>query len=244
MGRKGGGSYKVQFPLVDGFTKVDQWEPVPVLGNHCPVCQAVERYCPGHGRAAIPHGGRGRASTKFGHFTDGPLVTWTADGERVILQEDFTYVDTAHQRWTTTKGTVSDGASIPRGVWTLVGSPLKGGYVRAALIHDAYCVSRSEPWEEVHAMFYWACRAGGCEKAHAKILYYAVYHFGPRWRIFQQSGSEVTPGPRNMALSNPDDARCIERVERFILSRDPSLEDMREISPYSLGFPRITSNRR
>jgi hypothetical protein len=248
MGRKGVGSDLIT--LLEGFDKVGKGEPVPVLGNHCVKCRAVERYCPGHDGEAIPHGGRGRASTKFGHFTAGPVVTWTEDGGRVILQEDFTYVDTAHRRWTTTKGTVSDGASIPRGVWTFVGSPLKGGYVRAALIHDAYCVSRDEPWEEVHEMFYWGCRAGGVTRPHAKILYYTVYHFGPRWRVYNPGyqegahGQEPKAGPRNMALSNPDDARCIERVERFILSRDPSLEDMRETSPYSLGFPRITSKRR
>jgi hypothetical protein len=32
-------------------------------------------------------------------------------------------------------------------------------------------------------MFYEACRCGGVAVVTAKTMYYAVYHFGPRWRV-------------------------------------------------------------
>lgn len=36
-------------------------------------------------------------------------------------------------------GYLFDGASIPRALWTLVGSPMDPQFVRAALIHDWLC---------------------------------------------------------------------------------------------------------
>ena len=48
---------------------------------------------------------------------------------------------------------------------------------------DVACVERSRPWRDVHRMFYEACRCGGVAAVTAKMMYYAVFHFGPRWRV-------------------------------------------------------------
>ncbi|NBX30484.1 DUF1353 domain-containing protein, partial [bacterium] len=49
--------------------------------------------------------------------------------------------------------------------------------------HDVACEARTREWRTVHRMFYEACRCGGVAAAEAKAMYYAVWHFGPRWRI-------------------------------------------------------------
>lgn len=55
------------------------------------------------------------------------------------------------------KGFVCDGASIPRVFWSVVGHPLSGGPLRAAIIHDALCVQASTRAERRFAdtVFYW-----------------------------------------------------------------------------------------
>ena len=44
-------------------------------------------------------------------------------------------------RITAKSGLKTDGASIPKPFWRLIGSPLTGRYVKSAIIHDALSVS-------------------------------------------------------------------------------------------------------
>lgn len=55
------------------------------------------------------------------------------------------------------KGFICDGASIPRIFWTVVGHPLSGGPLRAAIIHDALCLQAATRAERRFAdtIFYW-----------------------------------------------------------------------------------------
>ena len=41
------------------------------------------------------------------------------------------------------------------------GGPLDGPYRNASIVHDVACVSMTDPWDDVHFMFYEACRCGG-----------------------------------------------------------------------------------
>jgi Protein of unknown function (DUF1353) len=54
-------------------------------------------------------------------------------------------------------------------------------YRNASVVHDVACDTRDHPWQDVHRMFYEACRAGGVGEQKAKLVYAAVYHFGPKW---------------------------------------------------------------
>ena len=103
-------------------------------------------------------------------------------GKRWILLSDLKFIKDG-QTWITKKGDKTDGASIPRALWTLVGSPFTGLYVRAALIHDHYCQKehRVRTWEETHLMFYDAMIAGGVDPISANTMYYGVYCCGPKW---------------------------------------------------------------
>src|SRR5262245_35717189 len=87
----------------------------------------------------------------------------------------------------------ADGASIPQLFWTVVGGPLDGQYRNASIVHDVGCVRMTDKWEDVHLMFYEACRCGGVPENKAKVVYAAVYHWGPRWVITErQEVREIT----------------------------------------------------
>ena len=71
------------------------------------------------------------------------------DGSGVRLLEDVTFhVDDlcgVTLAVDVPKGFVSDGASIPKALWSIVGSPLDGCPLRAAIVHDWLCVQANTP---------------------------------------------------------------------------------------------------
>src|SRR5882762_321050 len=78
----------------------------------------------------------------FGRF-DGPIrVEFGTDGRTMKLLQDVTYIDPGGLQWKARKGYSTDGASIPRAFWTVVGAPFEGNYRNAAVIHDQYCSDR------------------------------------------------------------------------------------------------------
>jgi hypothetical protein len=101
----------------------------------------------------------------------------------MTLVKPFAYVDPRQARWEAAAGAVIDGASIPRAFWSVIGSPFAGEFRNASVVHDVACEERIHPWRAVHRMFYEACRLGGVAAVKAKTMYYAVFHFGPRWHV-------------------------------------------------------------
>ena len=100
---------------------------------------------------------------------------------RVKLLEELIYIDPRGKRWTAPKGSVVDGASIPKVFQKVIGTPYGGEYTLASVIHDVACMEQKEPWEEVHQAFYDAMLASGVEKQKASIMYLAVYEGATRW---------------------------------------------------------------
>jgi len=117
----------------------------------------------------------------WGRFEGNVLVEWLDDGRRMQLLEDFAYIDPASMRWLAPRRSTIDGASIPRALWALIGGPYEGKYRNASVVHDVECKTHAHRWKDVHRMFYNAMRCGGVQWLKAKIMYGAVYHFGPRW---------------------------------------------------------------
>jgi hypothetical protein len=112
-----------------------------------------------------------------GQFSGNPKTMWLADrGDDREMQviEDFWYLDAAGRRWDVAAGTVINGASIPRTLWSSVGSPYTGNYRRAALVHDAAVGREGVLRSEADGMFHAACLAGGCSQLQAKLLYAGV----------------------------------------------------------------------
>jgi hypothetical protein len=95
----------------------------------------------------------------------------------MLLLERFTFTEPDGTVWDAPDGSSIDGASIPRALWTLVGSPYTGNYRRASVVHDIACDrAAGDPAARRAAdrMFYRACRAGGCSVGDATILYLGV----------------------------------------------------------------------
>lgn len=112
-----------------------------------------------------------------GEFSGNPKTMWLADrGDDRDMQviEDFWFLDQSGRRWDVPAGTVINGASIPRTLWSSVGSPYTGNYRRAALVHDAAVGREGVLRADADAMFYFACLAGGCSQLQAKMLYAGV----------------------------------------------------------------------
>jgi len=158
----------------------------------------------------------------FGHFVGSVKTEWIDPDRRMRLLDDFSYVDPSGVEWKAPKDAVIDGASIPRALWTIVGSPFTGEYRNASVVHDVACVRRDRPWQDVHRMFYDACRCGGVGEQKAKLMYGAVFHFGPRWT---SDGRLIV-----LARTKPIEEE-LESLQAFVESTNPSLEAIEKFVP-------------
>ena len=133
----------------------------------------------------------------FGHYEGTVQTEWLRDGRRMRLLAPVSYFDPKGKQWVAPKDWVIDGASIPQPAWSFSGGPFEGKYRDASVIHDVGCDRKTDPWEEVHEVFYYGMLASGVESWRAKIMYAAVYHFGPRWpRVVEVVNRELGPSDR------------------------------------------------
>ncbi len=117
----------------------------------------------------------------FGKFVGRVVTAWKDNGRTMELIEPFRYIAPNNVIWHAPQGSEIDGASIPRFAWSFIGGPFEGKYRDASVIHDIACDTKYRPWQDVHRAFYTAMMASGVDPAIAKIMYAAVYYFGPRW---------------------------------------------------------------
>lgn len=187
------------------------------------------------------------ASDSWGRFPTSPKVELLDNGRELRLLDDFAYIDPRGKTWSAPKGIVVNGATIPPEFWSIIGGPLEGEYRNASIVHDQACMRMDEPWEDVHLMFYQACRCGGLSEYKAKLMYAAVYQFGPRWEIQPNVVEKTAIGPDGKErLANVRRPAKVTRstrgmktadrqkLEKFIQERSPSLEDLRKLDPKTL----------
>jgi hypothetical protein len=123
-------------------------------------------------------------SSQWGVFKGEIVTQWLRDGRRMLLRDDFSFIDSSGVTWLAPKGAIVDGASIPKPFWSIIGGPFEGQYRNASVIHDYYCESwkkHGRSWMSVHKAFYHAMLASGVPEAKAITMYIAVRQFGPRW---------------------------------------------------------------
>ena len=120
---------------------------------------------------------------KIGRYEGTVQAEWLPGGRTMRLLKPFHYLTPDGQRWTAPAQAVVDGASIPQFAWSIIGGPFEGKYREASVIHDVACDEKKRPWEEVHETFYYGMLASGVDRIIAKIMYAAVYHGGPRWKL-------------------------------------------------------------
>lgn len=135
-------------------------------------------------------------------------VIWRRDSNLMVLTKPFSFrssEDLSGQHgiymWTAPKGTETDGASIPKILWTF-GHPFEAPYRAAAVIHDYECKMKERPWKAVHKMFYRACICGGSSVSRAKAMYWAVYKYGPKWGGYEPR-TESSFGGRQETMEMP-----------------------------------------
>jgi hypothetical protein len=186
---------------------------------------------------------------EWGEFSGTPKVEILGDGRLLRLLEDFAYIDPRKKTWVAQKEMTVDGASIPMVFWSITGGPLEGQFRNASIIHDEACVRKTESWQDVHRMFYEACRCGGVPELKAKVMYAAVYHFGPRWerRTVQEVRTVIGPDgkkrtitikqsvPRVLHPSVEANAEIRDELVKFVKEKNPSLEDLRSLDPQHPG---------
>jgi hypothetical protein len=127
------------------------------------------------------------SNPEWGTFGPPPEIEIGAGSQIDILKSEFLFTEQAGREWKARKGLHWDGASIPRVLWSLVGSPKTGCYRWASIVHDEVYRNRGEyvgrgvSRKDADEMFYKACRAKGVGRAKAATMYYALRWFGDRW---------------------------------------------------------------
>jgi hypothetical protein len=169
-----------------------------------------------------PPGGL-EAAESWGSYTGLPArIALLDDGRMAELLAPISYRDPDGLSWDVPEGSKLDGASIPRAFWTLIGGPFEGRYRDASIVHDRYCDDHRRAWKATHRMFHSAMRCSGVGALMAKLMYYAVYRFGPRWP--DPGGQEVVaPAPERLTAAN---AESLVVDAEAILARDPSLDEI------------------
>jgi Protein of unknown function (DUF1353) len=167
---------------------------------------------------------RSQAEDAFGAFQGDLIVKLKDDGRTVELVEPFAFKDEAGKTWSVPAGALVDGASIPQAFWSVIGGPFEGKYREASVIHDYYCDRHADTWQNVHLVFYNGMRANGVGALTAKIMYAAVYNFGPRWiEVNAASGAAIAGQP----LLREE---VKEAIVKNITENDPSIEEIQRIS--------------
>jgi hypothetical protein len=173
----------------------------------------------------------------FGTFPAPPQTEWDGNGRTMHLLKDFAYIDPSRTTWTAPANSVIDGASIPQIFWSIIGGPFEGEYRNASIVHDTECDSHKHPWQDVHRMFYMASRAGGAGLFKAKIMFAAVYYFGPRWAAPVNGAAAAVNGAANSQAPTPSGMSEDDMVRTMALIRknpDISLDAIEGLSHSSL----------
>jgi Protein of unknown function (DUF1353) len=88
------------------------------------------------------------AQEKFGKFSGPILLELLPDGRDMKVVRGFTYVDPNNVTWMVPKGAVTNGATIPSALWSIVGGPREGKYRDAAVVHDHFCTTQERPFRQ------------------------------------------------------------------------------------------------
>lgn len=100
---------------------------------------------------------------------------------KCALKYDFGYIDPSRMGWQAKAGLVTDGASIPSWAQMIIGGAWDKQFIRAAVIHDWYCLRTVRPRRMTHRMFYDALIESGVHRAKALTMYYAVLVGSHMW---------------------------------------------------------------
>ena len=114
------------------------------------------------------------------------------DDQRFILLEKETAFSLGY-RITIDKGFDFDGASIPKWLWSIYGSPLTGNYVVASLIHDGLYASQKVSKSVSDKIFLDVMKQSNVGYIKRRSMYLAVKLFGGKdWKEASKYKDEYT----------------------------------------------------
>ena len=114
------------------------------------------------------------------------------DENLFILSKDKT-VESLGYSITVKKGFDFDGASIPKWLWSIYGSPLNGNYVVASLIHDGLYASQKVSKRISDRVFLDIMKQSNVGYLKRTSMYLAVTLFGDKdWKEASEYKDEYT----------------------------------------------------
>jgi hypothetical protein len=153
----------------------------------------------------------------------------------MTLLHELSYTDPKGVVWVAPAGSVVDGASIPRSLWSFMGGPFEGKYRNASVLHDVSYDQKQRPPRDCDRMFYDAMRCSGVGAVEAKTMYYALLRFGRHWRFNVKRAKPVKVGGKIVARAEPAYPRAtavsqeeIQSANDWIRSTAPTLEQIEE----------------
>lgn len=114
-----------------------------------------------------------------------PRIQPVCGTETYRLHEDYLIQLPFSGKWLLIKdGFIFDGASIPQGLWSLIGNPFDPNWIAAALCHDAlYAAQLMDRHACDKELFHIMCRTSQLGADHAREFFIAVDNFGGwTWR--------------------------------------------------------------
>src|SRR4051812_24280715 len=166
----------------------------------------------------------------WGYYS-GPIETrWETDGRTMTLMNELRYTDPKGVVWIAPAGSVIDGASIPRALWSFMGGPFEGKYRNASVLHDVAYDQRNKPPAVVDRMFYDAMRCSGVGATEAKTMYYALLRFGRHWKFTVKKAKPVLPDSSEALTREPRtttvDPNEVNAIQQWIRQNDPTLDQI------------------
>jgi Protein of unknown function (DUF1353) len=168
----------------------------------------------------------------WGYYSGTIDTRWAADGRSMTLLNELRYTDPKGVVWIAPAGSVIDGASIPRALWSFMGGPFEGKYRNASVLHDVAYDQKSRPPAVVDRMFYDAMRCSGVGAVEAKTMYYSLLRFGRHWKFSVKKAKPVLPDS-SQDLVNPQEPRStrmepgdVEAIQQWIRQNDPTLDQI------------------
>ena len=168
----------------------------------------------------------------WGYYSGTIDTRWDANGRTMTLLNELHYTDPKGVVWIAPAGSVIDGASIPRALWSFMGGPFEGKYRNASVLHDVAYDERSRPPKEVDRMFYNAMRCSGVSALEAKTMYYSLLRFGRHWKFSVKKARPVLPDS-SRDLVNPQEPRStavdpneVGAIQQWIRQNNPTLDQI------------------
>jgi hypothetical protein len=167
-----------------------------------------------------------RPKHPWGYYSGQVEARWENDGRRMTLLSELHYTDPDGVVWIAPAGSVVDGASIPRVLWSFMGGPFDGKYRNASVLHDVAYDEKTRSWKQCDRMFYNAMRCSGVGATEAKTMYYALYRHGRHWKRPRDSAAAIARNEQIVPRALPVSEDEIEETRSWIENANPSLSQI------------------